>query len=83
MNNDVIRLICEQACLEFGVADTFNGASFASVLARIAGCEGRIDGKYVRTLLSGRPDIEVLEGHSHFRLMSLDAIQRRYKSFME
>lgn len=24
-----------------------------------------------------------LEGHSHFRLMSLDAIQRRYKSFME
>ncbi len=81
MNNDLVRLACEQATRKFGVADTFNGASFAAVFAQIAGLEGRLDGLYVRAILTGRPDIEILHGSSHYRLLSLDAVQRRYKSF--
>ena len=81
MNNDLIRLACERACDRFGAADTFNGSSFAAVFAELSGCEGRIDGKYVRAILTGRPDVEVLHGSSHFRLLSLDAVQRRYKSY--
>lgn len=81
MNNDLVRLACEQAVRSFGVADTFNGASFASVFARLAGMEGRLDGCYVRAILTGRPDIEILEGSCHYRLLSLRAVAQRYQSY--
>ncbi len=80
MANDLIRLACEQAAREFGVGDTFNGANFAAVFARMAALEGRLDGNYVRAILTGRQDIEILHGSSHFRLLSLDAESRRYRS---
>lgn len=76
--NDAVRLACEQAVELFGVGDTFNAANFAAVAARMANLEGRMDGRYVRLILAGRPDIEVLKGESHYRLLSMDAVARRY-----
>ena len=71
MGNDLIRLACEQATRRFGVADTFNGACFAAVFAAMAGLESRLDGNYVRAMLTGRPDVEILAGSAHYRLLSL------------
>lgn len=76
--NDLVRLACEQAIDLFGTGDTFNAANFAAVFARMAGLEGRMDGKYVRLILAGRPDIEVLKGDCHYRLLSMEAAARRY-----
>lgn len=83
MNNDLIRLACETACDKFGVADTFNGASFSAEFTRLAGVEGVLDGRVVRAMLTGRPDIEILHGSAHYRLLSLSDIARRYKSYAE
>ena len=72
MGNDLIRLACEQAVRKFGTTDIFNSASFASVFARFAGVKGPLDGNYVRAFLTGRQDVEILDGSAHFRLLSLD-----------
>lgn len=66
--NDLVRLACVQACRRFGSSDTFNAANFSAAFARMAGMEGFLDGEYVRAILCGRSDIEVLPGESHFRL---------------
>ena len=83
MNNDLVRLACERAVDRFGTGDTFNSANFAAVFSELAGVQERLDGRYVRALLTGRPDVEVLNGNAHFRLMSLSDVARRYCSYAE
>lgn len=69
--NDAIRLACERAERDFsGNRDgTFNSCGFSQHMMRIAGLQGQIDGLLVRALLTGRPDIQVLPGGSHYRLI--------------
>lgn len=75
MPNDLVRLACEQAADRFGSYNTFNGSNFAAVFAQFAGCEGRLDGRYVRAILAGRSDVEVLPGDSHYRLLDRDCLK--------
>ena len=68
MQNDVIRLACEQAEKDFGSDEmVFNAAGFAQAMARIAGMDGLLDGGYVRAMLTGRDDVTPLGGW-HYRL---------------
>lgn len=68
--NDLIRFVCEQAIRRFGGRSDgiFNAACFAATWARVTGTSGMLDGLHVRGMLTGRPDIEILPGNSHFRL---------------
>jgi hypothetical protein len=67
--NDTVALAARQAAEAFGKGDgTFNAAGFGHALKRIADLDGGIDGKLVSAILSGRRDIEVLAGGSHFRI---------------
>lgn len=66
--NDVIALAVDRAVLRFGNRsdDTFNAAGFSEALMAIAGLDGAIDGRLVRAILTGRPDVEPL-GEGMFR----------------
>lgn len=69
--NDLIRLAAERAAGSFGGHDgTFNGAGFSQEFAKLAGINGAIDGKLVRAMLTGRRDVRVLRGGSHYRLLA-------------
>lgn len=72
--NDLIRLVMERAARSFGGSDgTFNSAGFGVEFCKAAassGYGGSIDGKLVRAMLTGRPDVEVLRGGAHFRILS-------------
>lgn len=68
--NDFIRLVAERAVDNFGGRQDgmFNAAGFSTSLRKMSGVEQTLDGKMVRAVLAGRPDIEPLAGGCHFRL---------------
>lgn len=70
--NDLIRLAAERAVEAFAPSDTiFNAAGFSNAFLQLAGVVGTsLDGRVVRAMLAGRPDIEVLPGYVHFRLLT-------------
>jgi len=78
--NDLVHFVCYLALRRFGVGDTFNAAGFAAAWAEVTGIGERLDGRHVRAMLTGRPDIEILGGESHFRLLAMNAVARRYQS---
>lgn len=69
--NDLIHLAAERAVQLFGDKGDgiFNGAGFSKAFTRLADVNGPIDGRVVRAILTGRPDIELLYGGSHYRLL--------------
>ena len=72
--NDLIYWICEEATKRFGGNDDlFNAAGFSQELCKIAGVRGEIDGRIVRALLTGRPDIMPLQG-GHYKLFRLKGL---------
>ncbi len=69
--NDLIRLAIERAVSGFGGdRKIFNAAGFSTELAAIARMSNSLDGEYVRAILCGRPDVEVLSGGSHYCLIA-------------
>lgn len=69
MANDLIHLAMEEACRKFGGNDgVFNAAGFSQAMMHHARLRGGIDGLLVRVLLTGRDDVDVLHGGSHYRL---------------
>jgi hypothetical protein len=70
--NDLIRLAAERAVRLFGDKGDglFNGACFSDALCGLADVNGPVDGRIVRAILTGRRDIRVLKGGSHYRLMA-------------
>lgn len=84
MSNDLIRLAMEQAAQNFGGDSLiFNSAGFAVAFARLAGVNGALDGKYVRAMLTGRSDVEVLSGGAHYRLIETSEDSERERLFKE
>lgn len=69
--NDLIRLSAEEAAENFNDPsdNIFNAANFSNVFIRHAGVTNNLDGKIVRAMLTGRPDIEILDGGAHFRVI--------------
>ncbi len=68
--NDLIRLAASRACDSFGGNDgTFNAAGFSQEFIKMSPTSNQIDGHIVRMMLTGRPDIQVLKGDAHFRLV--------------
>jgi hypothetical protein len=68
MPNDMLRFTMEKAAQRFGGGDgTFNAANFSNALRETSGVAQTLDGKMVRALMVGRPDVRVLPG-SHYRL---------------
>lgn len=67
--NDLIYLIAERAVKDFNdpIGNVFNAASFGNHFMKIAGSTGILDGLYVRVMLTGRSDIEILGG-GYYRL---------------
>lgn len=54
----------------FGGSDgKFNGCNFSKAFTDLAGVSTSLDGKVVQAMLCGRPDVEVLKGGSHYRLV--------------
>jgi len=45
----------------------FNGAGFGHELMGLAGLCGIVDGMLVRAILTGRRDVEIMPGGSHYR----------------
>jgi hypothetical protein len=69
-DNDLIRLACERAVDLFDCGNgVFNSAGFSRAFTRMSGTSQQLDGNVVRTMLAGRPDVEVLSGSSHFKLI--------------
>lgn len=68
MINDVISLAMDRAVVRCGDRKDgiFTAANFSTELMTIAGLEGVIDGRLVRTILTGRLDVEPL-GDGMFR----------------
>ncbi len=69
MSNDMIRLAMEQAARRFGSRDVFNAANFSAAFGRMCDVRGTLDGHWVRGILCGRDDVEVLRGGAHFRVL--------------
>lgn len=68
--NDMLHFAMHRACIIFGGGDqTFNLAGLSGALTTIAGITGALDGRSLRALLVGRPDVDVLSGGSHYRLL--------------
>jgi len=69
--NDLIALAAYMATEYYGGKNdgTFNAAGFSQALTKLAGVNSTIDGRIVRVILTGRPDIKVLEGGCHYRLI--------------
>ena len=69
--NDLISFVMEHAAKQFGGKDgTFSAACFANALRSISQVNQLLDGKMVRALLVGRPDVKFLGG-AHYRLVSI------------
>ena len=67
--NDLIRLAAERAAASYGGHDgTFNAANFSQEFIAMGPTVRQIDGIVVRMMLTGRDDIGVLAGGSHYRL---------------
>ena len=78
--NDLIRLAASRAVNNFGgsgeTKNVFNGAGFSQEFVRMSLTSEQIDGHIVRMMLTGRPDIEVLKGGAHYRLVeSVERLQ--------
>jgi len=68
--NDLVALAAERAANCFGGNNgMFNAAGFSNALTELANVNGVVDGEIVRVILAGRPDIEVLKGGCHYRLI--------------
>ena len=68
--NDLIRLVCEKAAMRFGGTDkVFSAAAFSCEWQPLTGTVQLLDGIHVRAMLTGRPDIKVLAGGCHFKLI--------------
>ncbi len=72
-NNDLVALAMQMACERFSASGgTFNGACFSSAFRELAGVTCNLDGHVVATILSGRSDVEVLKGGSHYRFLGFE-----------
>lgn len=71
--NDLIRLAMEHAVRDFGDNGdgVFSAAGLSSALCKFADVRGPLDGKVVRVILAGRPDVELLKGGCHYRMLSV------------
>lgn len=67
--NDLVRFACERACEKYGSKDTFNGACFGCAFKELAGLSESLDGKWVRAILCGRSDIEILNGGCYYKIV--------------
>jgi hypothetical protein len=63
----------QMACEQFSNTDAiFNGANFSNAFRQIAGATCNLDGHVVAAILSGRSDVEVLKGGSHYRFLGYE-----------
>jgi len=68
--NDLVRLAMDHAIRGFGGHDkVFNGAGFSVAMKSISCVDQTLDGRMVRAILTGRPDVEILAGGGHYRLI--------------
>ena len=59
-----------QWCRNLAQAGVFNAAGFGLELRKVANLKSdTVDGRIVKVILCGRPDVSVLSGGSHFRLL--------------
>ncbi len=67
--HDNVYLAMIQASQNFGGSDgVFNSAGFGSALRKNAGLKGGLDGRLVRSILSGRPEVQPLRGGCHWQV---------------
>lgn len=69
--NDTLRLAMEQAAEDFEHnGQIFNAAGLSDAIVKMAGltCSAGIDGRIIRVIVSGRRDVVLLKGGSHYRL---------------
>jgi hypothetical protein len=71
--NDLVRLAASRAVERFagtGPNDgVFTSAGFSQELVSMSPTTDQIDGHIVRLILTGRPDVQVLGGGDHYRLV--------------
>lgn len=70
--NDMVHYMALRAVDRFGdegEKNVFNGACFSQAMIDITGVKVTTDGRVVRALLTGRPDIEIMSGGSHYKLL--------------
>jgi hypothetical protein len=66
--SDLISWMMVRAADKFGGNDgTFNAAGFSSAWKEITGLQSGLDGRAVRAMLHGRPDVDALAGGAHFK----------------
>lgn len=70
--NDFISLVMERACERYGGPrdGMFNAACFSTALKEMSAVNQTIGGPMVRAILCGRPDVEVLPGGCHYRVVA-------------
>lgn len=72
-SRNMVRTAMEDAVKKFGGNDNiFNSAGFGSSLMRLANLRGGLDGNLVEAILSGRNDVQQLQGGAHYRLLKED-----------
>jgi len=70
--NDMIHYIAVRAIQRFGTEgekNVFNGTCFSQAITDVTGVKAETDGRVVRALLTGRSDIEIMSGGSHYKLL--------------
>lgn len=68
--NDLIRLAIDMACISYDANSDdgfFTSAGFAKAIRKLSETDGLMDGKVVRIVLTGRTDIELMKGGSHYK----------------
>ena len=72
MMNDMIHYMALRAVVRFGTEgekNVFNAACFSQAISDITGVKGETDGRVIQALLTGRQDIEIMSGGSHYKLL--------------
>ncbi|MHA2163503.1 MAG: hypothetical protein ACXABF_13865 [Candidatus Thorarchaeota archaeon] len=70
--NDMIHYMALRAIERFGhegEKNVFNAACFSQAMIDVTGVKVVTDGRVVRALLTGRADIEIMSGGSHYKLL--------------
>ncbi len=68
--NDVIRLAIDMACENYDKSNkdgAFTSAGLANAIRKLSDTNGLMDGRLVRVILAGRPDVQILIGGSHYK----------------
>lgn len=68
--NDLLHFAMIRATQIFGGNDgVFSSASFSQAIKKVTGVKHLLDGQFVRAMMVGRTDVELLSGGCHYRVI--------------